>query len=138
MYDLPDPGKYDIRFLDRIRVKGKSQPLSIYEVFDNNDESQRNSKRESLTLFERAVAYYHMKDIAKAIPLFKQCLDISTDDFPSLTYLERCYEFKVTGQHLGTRELQGELIWKEEQHTGLPELDNAHRELMEHINMLTS
>ncbi len=138
LYDLPDPGKYDIRFLDRIRVKGKSQPLSIYEVFDNNNESRRNSKRESLALFERAVAYYHMKDIAKAIPLFKQCLVISTDDFPSLTYLERCYEFQATGQHWGTGELQNELVLKEEQRTGLPEIDNAHQELMARVNTLTA
>ncbi len=138
LYELPDPAKYDIRFLDRIRVKGKSQPLSIYEVFDNNSEELRNNKRASLVIFEKAVAYYHLKDIAEAIPLFKQCIDIMPDDFPSLIYLERCYEFMVTGQHLSTGELQGELIWKEEQHTGLPELDKAHRELMEHINILTS
>ncbi|MBU1425835.1 MAG: guanylate cyclase [Gammaproteobacteria bacterium] len=138
LYDLPDQGKYDIRFLDRIRVKGKSQPLSIYEVFDNNADELRISKRESLALFERAVAYYHMKDIAKAIPLFKQCIDISTDDFPSLIYLERCYEYQATGQHLGTGELQGELVWKEEQHTGIAEIDEAHRKLMERINILTA
>jgi len=138
LYDLADPAKYDIRFLDRIRVKGKSQPLSIYEVFDNNADELRISKRESLAIFERAVAYYHMKDIAKAIPLFKQCIDISTDDFPSLNYLERCYEYQATGQHWGTGELQSKLVWKEEQHTDLPEIDEAHRKLMEHINTLTA
>ncbi|MBI5889838.1 MAG: guanylate cyclase [Nitrosomonadales bacterium] len=138
LYDLDDPGKYDIRFLDRIRVKGKSQPLSIYEVFDNNAEELRSSKRQSLASFEKAVAYYHLKDIAKAVPLFKQCIDISPEDFPSLIYLERCYEYQATGQHLGTGELQTELAWKEEQHTGLPEIDKAHRKLMERINTLTA
>ena len=138
LYDLADPSKYDIRFLDRIRVKGKSQPLSIYEVFDNNAEELRNSKRESLAIFEKAVAYYHLKDIPKAIPLLKQCIDIAPDDFPALIYLERCYEYQATGQHLGTGELQTGLVWKEEQHTGLPEVDDAHRVLMEHINTLTA
>ncbi len=138
LYDLVDPGKYDIRFLDRIRVKGKSQPLSIYEVFDNDPEELRNSKRDSLAVFEKAVAYYHLKDIAKAIPLFKQCIDISPDDFPAHIYLERCYEYQATGQHLGTGELQNGLVWKDEQHTGLPEVDDAHRILMERINVLTA
>jgi hemerythrin len=138
LYDLADPGKYDIRFLDRIRVKGKSQPLSVYEVFDNNDEALRNSKRESLDRFEKAVAYYHLKDIAKAIPLFKQCIDISPEDFPALIYLERCYDFQATGNHLGTGEFQNELVWKEEQHTGVHEVDTAHRVLMGHINTLTA
>lgn len=138
LYDLVDPHKYDIRFLDRIRVKGKSQPLSIYEVFDNNPETLRNNKRESLEVFEKAVAYYHLKDIAKAIPLFKQCVDISPGDFPALFYLERCYEYQVTGQHVGTGELQTGLEWREEQHTGLPEIDDAHRILMERINTLSA
>ncbi len=138
LYDLADPHKYDIRFLDRIRVKGKSQPLSIYEVFDNNPEELRNSKRKSLEIFEKAVAYYHMNDIAKAIPLLKQCLDVSPGDYAAIIYLERCYEYQATGQHLGTGELQTGLIWKEEQHTGIPEVDDAHRALMERINNLSA
>ena len=138
LYDLADPGKYDIRFLDRIRVKGKSQPLSIYEVFNNNPEELLNSKRDSLAVFEKAVAYYHLKDIPKAIPLLKQCIDISPDDFTAHIYLERCYEFQATGQHMGTGELQTGLVWKEEQHTGLAEVDDAHRILMARINILTA
>jgi adenylate cyclase len=138
LYDLADQSKYDIRFLDRIRVKGKSQPLSVYEVFNNNPENLRKSKRKSLAIFEKAVACYHLKDISKAIPLFKHCLEISPDDFPSIIYLDRCNEFLSTGQHLGTGELQSTLEWKEEQHTGLQEVDEAHRVLMKHINTLTA
>lgn len=138
LYDLVDPKKYDIRFLDRIRVKGKSQPLSIYEVFDNNAEELRASKRESLDVFEKAVAYYHLKDVAKAIPLFKQCVSIAPEDFAATLYLQRCYEFQASGQHVGTGELQAGLEWKEEQHTGLPEIDDAHRVLMERINILSA
>lgn len=137
LYDLDDPKKYNIRFLDRIRVKGKSQPLSIYEVFDNNPEELRNSKRESLEIFEKAVAYYHLKEIHKAIPLLKQCIDIAPEDFPALIYLERCNEYQATGQHQGTGELQAGLVWKEDQRTGLPAVDDANRILMDRINALT-
>jgi len=138
LYDLADPGKYQIRFLDRIRVKGKSQPLSIYEVFDNDEDEMRVSKQNSLPIFEKAVAYYHMQDIPKAILLLKQCIEISPDDFPALIYLERCYEYQATGQHLGTGELQTGLAWREEQRTNLPEIDDANRALMERINALTA
>ncbi|MBI5005660.1 MAG: guanylate cyclase [Nitrosomonadales bacterium] len=138
LYDLTDAGKYDIRFLDRIRVKGKSQPLSIYEVFDNNPAELRESKRQGLALFEKAVAYYHMQDIVKAVPLLKRCIEIAPEDYPALIYLERCHAFQASGQHLGTGELQTSLSWKEELHTGLPEVDNANRILMYHINTLTT
>ncbi len=138
LYDLVDPKKFDIRFLDRIRVKGKSQPLSIYEVFDSNPEKLRNSKRKTLDIFEKAVAYYHLKDIDKATPLLRQCIDLSPEDFPARFYLERCFEYQSSGQHLGTGELQSGLSWKEEQLTGLPEIDMAHHVLMERINILSA
>ncbi len=63
---------------------------------------------------------------------------MAPSDFAATFYLERCYEYQVTGQHLGTGEMQTGLAWKEEQHTGLPEVDDAHRTLMEHINTLSA
>jgi adenylate cyclase len=138
LYDLANPGKYDIRFLDRIRVKGKAQPLSIYEIFNNDHDELRNSKRNNLETFEQAVAYYHLKDVARAIPLFKQCIDVSPEDFPASIYLERCYQYQATGQHFGTGELQNGLVWKDTEHTGLPEVDDAHRLMMASINLLSA
>ncbi|MFA6121169.1 MAG: adenylate/guanylate cyclase domain-containing protein [Sideroxydans sp.] len=138
LYDLADPNAYQIRFLDRIRVKGKSQPLSIYEVFDNDPQDLRDMKLESRSLFEQAVANYHMKDIAKAIPLLHRCTDISPDDLSAHIYLERCYEFQATGLHLGTGELDVPLSWKDEYQNGIEHADQAHQVFMEQINLLAS
>jgi hemerythrin len=138
LYDLADPNAYQIRFLDRIRVKGKAQPLSIYEVFDNDGEELRELKLESRSLFEQAVSYYHMKDIAKAIPLLHRCNDICPDDLPAHIYLERCYEFQATGLHLGTGELDVPLSWKAEFQNGIEHADQAHQAFMEQINLLAS
>jgi len=138
LYDLSDPGRYHIRFLDRIRVKGKSQPLSIYEVFDNDPEQLRKLKSESLATFEQAVALYHLKDIAKAISLFQHCAEICPNDWSAHIYLERCHEFQTTKQHLGTDEIDIPLTWKNEFQTGIIELDSAHQELLERINLLAS
>ena len=120
LYDLQDPGAYHIRFLDRIRVKGKSQPLSVYEVFDNDPEELRAFKDETRNVFEQAVAYYHLKDIDKAIQSFKHCIDICPDDLCSHIYLKRCYEFEATNYHHGTGELDLLQIWKDEFKSGIP------------------
>ena len=134
LYDLADPEKYHIRFLDRIRVKGKSQPLSVFEVFDNDPAELRTSKLACQPLFDEAIAYYHLKDIPRAIELLKQCVDIAPNDFPALIYLERCYEYQATGQHLSTGELDIGLTWKDEFITGLKPLDDAHHILLDQIN----
>ena len=33
---LSDPAKYKIRMLDRIQVKGKMRPVTIYEIYDGD------------------------------------------------------------------------------------------------------
>ncbi len=138
LYDLPDPDKYHIRFLDRIRVKGKSQPLSVYEVFDNDPVELRSSKLACQPLFDEAVAFYHLKDIARAIELLKKCVEIVPNDIPALMYLERCHEFQATGQHWSTGELDIGLTWKDEFLTGFDPLDAAHREFLDQINVFTT
>lgn len=134
LYDLKQPERYMIRFLDRFRVKGKSQPLSIYEVFDNDTEELRLSKCKSMDIFEQAVAYYHLKRVELALPLFQHCIEICPDDLPAHIYLERCYAYQATGQHTGTGELDMLANWKSEFQTGIPVLDDAHHEMLHRIN----
>lgn len=134
LYDLSRPDHYLIRFLDRFRVKGKSQPLSIYEVFDNDSDAVRKAKLNSLEYFEQAVAYYHLKLIDRALPLFQQCIKICPDDLPAHIYLERCYTYQATNQHMGTGELDLQATWQSEFQTNVPTLDKAHQEMLERIN----
>ena len=138
LYDLSNPSKYHIRFLDRIRVKGKLQPLSIYEVFDSDPAALRSTKVACQPLFDEAIAYYHLKDIPRAIELLKKCVEIAPNDVPAQIYLERCHEFQATGQHLSTGEFEEGLIWKDEFLNGLEPLDNSNRKLLDNINLLIS
>ena len=56
---LSKPEDYDIRFVDRVRVKGKRQSLDLFEVFNANEQSQRDLKRETAELYQSAVDAYH-------------------------------------------------------------------------------
>lgn len=138
LYDLTNPGKYNIRFLDRIRVKGKSQPLSVFEVFDNDPAELRSSKLACQPLFDEAIAFYHLKEIPRAMELLKKCVELAPNDIPAHIYLERCYEYQATAQHLSTGELDVGLTWKDDFLTGLAPLDTAHRNLLEQINQFIS
>ncbi len=138
LYDLADPSKYDIRLLDRIRVKGRTQPLSLYEVFDSNPVNLRNAKRVSKPKFEEAVAFYHMKEIPLAMELLGECLKIAPDDIPAQIYLARCGEFLAKGQHISTGELETGLEWKDEFLIGIEEIDEQNNELFDNVNKFTS
>lgn len=134
LYDLADPAKYDIRFLDRIRVKGKTQPLSIFEIFDNDIAELRQGKRTSKGHFEEAIAHYHLKQIPHAMELLEQCVQIAPDDIPAQIYLARCKEFLASGQHTSTGELDAHLDWRNEFRVGIDEIDASHARLFEHTN----
>jgi hemerythrin len=136
LYDLNNPGKYHIRFLDRIRVKGKLQPLSIYEVFDNDPAELRSCKVACQPLFDQAIAYYHLKEIPQATELLKKCVEIAPNDVPAQIYLERCYDYRSTGEHLSTGEFEIGLTWKDEFLNGFEPLDTSHRILLDKINLL--
>lgn len=138
LYALTDSSKYCIRFLDRIRVKGKNHPQSVYEVFDNDEPQTRTGKVATRTRFEEAVAYYHLKAVDKAIPLFDSCLQDVAGDIPAQIYLARCLDFQRTGHHEGTGEVGGNLEWRDEFLVGDAEIDNQHRELLVNINKLAA
>ncbi|MDH2916170.1 MAG: adenylate/guanylate cyclase domain-containing protein [Gallionella sp.] len=138
LYDLSIPGKYDIRFLDRIRVKGKSQPLSIYEVFNNDPIKLRDGKRSTKIEFEKAVIHYHLKEVQSAKELFTHCIEVSPQDQPAQIYLERCNAYLTTGQHLSTGELNHHLEWKDEFRVGIESIDAAHKRLFDKTNEFIS
>ncbi len=137
-YELEIPEKYDIRFLDRVRVKGKRQPLSLYEVFDNDPIKLRDGKRLSKAKFEAAVARYHLKQIPRAMELLRECLEIAPKDIPARIYLTRCEQFQATGQHLTTGELNNHMEWRDAFQTGIESIDRTHRQLFGKINDLIS
>ncbi len=138
LYDLSNPSKYDIRFLDRIRVKGKTQPLSIYEVFNNDPVKLRDGKRATKTRFEEAIAYYHLGEIPRAMERLSQCLESTPKDVPARIYMARCEEYLANGQHYTTGELNNHLEWREEFQIGIEEVDEAHKRLFGKINELIS
>jgi hemerythrin len=138
LYDLAVPEKYDIRFLDRIRVKGKTQPLSIYEVFDNDPIKLRDRKRADKAKFETAVAYYHMKDIAMAMNLFTECLEKAPKDIPAHIYLSRCKQYQTEGLHFTTGELNTQMEWRKEYQVHILAIDQSHRHLFNKANEFIS
>jgi len=135
-YALKEPKHRRIRFLDRIRVKGKSQPQSIYEVFENDDPETGNAKERAREKFEEGAAYYHLKVIDRAKPLFLECLKLAPRDLPARVYLERCERFLQGGAHEGTGELDGTLFWRDEFAVGVALIDSQHRELLANMNRI--
>ncbi|MBF0224386.1 MAG: adenylate/guanylate cyclase domain-containing protein [Desulfobacterales bacterium] len=92
---LEDPSKYSIRRLDRVLVKGKSEAIWIFEVFDSDPPEIRKLKTETLTTFETGLMLYSEQNFEKSIQIFQNCLSINPKDNVAKIYLARCQEFLI-------------------------------------------
>jgi len=83
--------RFVCRELDKIKVKGKNQPVNIYELLDVMAEK---SKYDSfLSQFDRAAAAYRAQDWRGAAGKFGELLATYPDDGPTQVFLQRAMEF---------------------------------------------
>ncbi len=127
---------YHIRFLDRVLVKGKNQPQSVYEIFSADEPAMKEAKSKTIKIFEEALACYHLKQIERARDLLHQCLTENPGDSPAQLYLNRCKRFMDSGVHEGTGEIDRGIVWDEDMKIGIDKIDRQHRELFEYANLL--
>ncbi len=85
-----------VRPLDLLRVKGKTEPVKVYELLGITEKGLPNDMLRVVELFEKGFAYYLEQNWDWAINYFQQALSIRQEDNPSKRYLERCRVFKET------------------------------------------
>jgi adenylate cyclase len=84
-------GKLILREIDLIRVKGKLQPLTIYEILDPRvDEA---SRKELMELFGIGREAYKCHDWRAAQRSFQAVLERWPNDGPSRVFVARCAEY---------------------------------------------
>ncbi|MBF0446590.1 MAG: CHASE2 domain-containing protein [Magnetococcales bacterium] len=82
----------EARELDTVRVVGKKEPITIYQLLDKKGQVV-GEKAEMLACYYQGRDAYKARDYEKAVGYFEQALAIQSDDGPSLTFLERCKEY---------------------------------------------
>jgi two-component system sensor histidine kinase ChiS len=90
--DVGDPLRYDYRFLDRVRVKGKQNAVSVFEVLNGDAEDLKALKMQTKCQFEEAIVVYFQKDCDRALQLFESILEINPTDKAAQLYQQRCYQ----------------------------------------------
>jgi class 3 adenylate cyclase len=76
------------RELDAVRVKGRVQPVKIYEPFSTT----QARVKEGYSLFNEAIRLYRSRNFEEAMKVFSESGRILTGDMPSILYIDRCKE----------------------------------------------
>jgi len=83
-------GVYRIRDVDRVVVRGKSEPVGIYEVLDYHTETTFPDISHALRLYHDGLHCYRSRRFEAAIRTFQDVLALNPKDELSRLYLERC------------------------------------------------
>jgi len=83
-------GTYRMREVDIVVVKGKTRPVSIYEVMDYHTEDSYPNLLDAMGLFRNGLLSYRKRQWAKASGLFAEVLALNPHDKAAQMYIERC------------------------------------------------
>lgn len=87
---LSDPAARDIRPIDVVIVKGKTRPITIYEVYERDASADRATKGLTRDLLLRGVEALSRHDTTAARQSFLQCLALVPGDPAATNLMKSC------------------------------------------------
>jgi adenylate cyclase len=84
------------RELDLITVKGRSEPVTIYELIQLRDGVTDPRLQEFLECYSSALSLYRQQRWKNAIQLFENALTLRPHDHPTKLYIERAQLYAIT------------------------------------------
>ena len=94
---LTDPDQYKHRFVDKVQVKGKKDPVSVHEVFDSDPPAVIELKEKTKDDFEQGLCLYYDRKFSEASVKFNQVLEKHPEDRAARIYLKRSATYMVNG-----------------------------------------
>lgn len=119
------------RFVDRVLVKGRQRPVSVYEVYDADLDAVRDAKDRGRARFDRATTLYHLRQPGPAREVFAECAAQSPGDEVARYYLQRI-DGRLADESQLSEQLAGDdgtFSWSAEYDTGQAEIDAQHHQL---------
>lgn len=94
---LPAHHPYQIRFVDRAIVKGRTEPIAVYEIFDVETDRIQALKLRTLADFNQGIKLYQSGQFLEAMQCFQRVLTINTTDQTAQLYIERIQYLNAKG-----------------------------------------
>ncbi|MDM8569687.1 bacteriohemerythrin, partial [Thiotrichales bacterium HSG1] len=133
---LDSSNKYLTRFLDDVKVKGRSEKINIFEIFDADEPQIKEDKLATLEKFERAVNLYQEYNFTAVKKLMQECLKVNPKDKVATTYIKRCQNFLQVRQDNDWVQIAQAVQWTPDLMINHAEIDAQHKELFAQIKNL--
>jgi len=94
---IKHPDKFQLRFLGKVKMKGKANIIKIYECFDGDPLPIQAKKKHTLDAFNEAVGYYFSQDFDKAMKALNWVLEEHPEDLTAQQLRTLVTEIMYTG-----------------------------------------
>ena len=91
--NLERPEDFFLQEIDSVTVKGKSEAVTIYGVFDHEPIETQKLRRSCEKNFISGISLYKAREFEKAAELFLTCKNILPDEKSFQLYIERCRQY---------------------------------------------
>ena len=86
-------GQNRLREIDFIRVKGKREPIAIFEALDYHNENTFPHMDKAIEEFHTGLKNYRKRDWEWALVHFGRVLELNPKDRPASLYMDRCRKY---------------------------------------------
>lgn len=95
---MKDPGAFQMRQIDRVKVKGKKDPVDVIEIIDGESPEIKDLKAATAPQFNAAFAAYRVGDLRDARTGFEAILARNSTDEAARLLRDRCAEYLRVGK----------------------------------------
>ncbi|MCU0544298.1 MAG: hypothetical protein MUE44_19325 [Oscillatoriaceae cyanobacterium Prado104] len=78
-------------------MKGKTVPVSVFEIFDTETEASIKLKLQTLEVFQEGLDVYYAKKFRVAQQIFENILQINPEDKVAMLYFKRARKYRMYG-----------------------------------------
>jgi class 3 adenylate cyclase len=94
---ISDEGKFYLRHLGKVQLKGKHQLLSIVECINGYPTEVMTKKMENLSPFSAAMNHYWEQQFEHALDIFRAILDTDPEDRTAAFFMDNAFKYCQNG-----------------------------------------
>lgn len=94
---IEQKANYAYRYLGKVQVKGRREPLKVYDFYDGDIDLIYQKKIKTQQDFEKGIDAYYRQDFEEASQAFNQVLKVFPEDKSSHNYMRKAKDFMLNG-----------------------------------------
>lgn len=95
--NLRHPTRYRFRLIGRVAAKGKKEPVTLFEIFNEDPPEILEKKMKTRRRFEEAIVLYELMEFGDVLKILEEHLRIFPEDIAAQVYIQRSQSKIIRG-----------------------------------------